>query len=348
MFMRIFVFIISFFANDVIVAQVGIEIDGKVMINNIDTVLSPSQMMKLVRKNDGQLAKKSSRDAVHIQNPIPLPYTSEYEDYNTAYEGGYYYKHKKRVYLGGLVKTVNASAVQVHDTIAILPQGYRPFKRLIVSGLQASTIARLNIETNGVVRVIALGDNNIEYIGLSGISFPLRYELGDEVGGGLLFYVVSPPEDLNGDGILDRGLVAAPFDQPDAEWGCSATSIPTTNEIGSGYANTDSILMYCNVANIAAEICGNLNLNGYSDWYLPSRIEAELMWDNLADSNGDGENLGITDPYNIGQFEDIHYWSSYNYFSSSAWVVNFSSGVIGTTSRITTRRVRAIRVLELE
>lgn len=84
------------------------------------------------------------------------------------------------------------------------------------------------------------------------------------------------------DSTQQQGLIAAPFDQSvGAEWGCSYTIIGgTSTNIGTGQANTTVIDNNCSQANIAARFCHNLVLNGYNDWFLPSRIIPILKFAN--------------------------------------------------------------------
>jgi len=88
--------------------------------------------------------------------------------------------------------------------------------------------------------------------------------------GGIVFYI---------DGTGQHGLIAAPSDHyDDAQWGCSGTIIGgTSTAIGSGQANTTAIVNGCNTAGIAARICNDLVLNGYSDWFLPSNDELNQL-----------------------------------------------------------------------
>ncbi|GFO75801.1 hypothetical protein BPLS_P3223 [Bathymodiolus platifrons methanotrophic gill symbiont] len=85
---------------------------------------------------------------------------------------------------------------------------------------------------------------------------------------------------------------------------------------------------------IAARVSNNYELNGFDDWYLPSRDELYLMNKNL---NAKG----------LGGFKGRSYWSSSNYTSSSrsdefAWIQYFGGGNYGV-SRFGELSVRSIR-----
>lgn len=147
-------------------------------------------------------------------------------------------------------------------------------------------------------------------------------KIGDLYAGGIAFY-------LDGKG---GGLVCAENDQSSsAEWGCEGTTMGRTDtSIGTGAANTADIVAGCSEAGIAAKICNDLVLNGYSDWFLPSKDELNLMYQNLH-LNG------------IGGFADYGYWSSSEGSSVTAWGQSFDNGNQHGYSKITKARVRAVR-----
>ncbi len=95
------------------------------------------------------------------------------------------------------------------------------------------------------------------------------FAIGQSYGGGIIFYI---------DNTGQHGLIAAPTDQGSFPWGCIGTSIGSTSlDMGSGLSNTIAIVNSCDESGIAAKICFDLTLNGYDDWYLPSKIELMLM-----------------------------------------------------------------------
>lgn len=123
--------------------------------------------------------------------------------------------------------------------------------------------------------------------------------------GGLIFYL-----NINN----GTGMVAAPTDQGIAEWGCYGTYIDNASNpnIGAGNQNTNLITNLCNETGTAAAICTNLNLNGFNDWYLPSKDELNLLYYNLK-------------LYGFGNFDYNWYWSSTDGETNgeAAWVQSF-------------------------
>jgi hypothetical protein len=164
---------------------------------------------------------------------------------------------------------------------------------------------------------------------------------GKSYQGGLIFYLdtldVHP---------LFEGLVAASSDQSlYAEWGCPSESVPGADgtAIGTGNQNTIDIDLYCTDPGLAADTCANLILNGYDDWFLPSQDELNLMWENLADSDGDNNNLGLSDPNNLGGFLTGGYWSSSEIDAVEAWRQSFLEGNLVPQPKANAYIVRAIR-----
>jgi hypothetical protein len=140
--------------------------------------------------------------------------------------------------------------------------------------------------------------------------------------GGIIF-------DLDSSG--QHGLVCAPFDQGAVPWGCIGTNIPnTTTAVGSGAINTALILASCTFRPNAASVCEDLVLNGYSDWYLPSLGELQLIYNRLYNQG-------------LGGFGGLWSWSSSQYNSVAAWNLRFYSGYSDTGYKDSNDQVRAVR-----
>jgi hypothetical protein len=162
------------------------------------------------------------------------------------------------------------------------------------------------------------------------------HAIGDTLQGGIIFHKFP----------LGGGLIAAPTDQSaGTTWGCYGTNLAGADGtgVGTGEQNTQDIETGCTTANIAADLCANLNLGGKTDWYLPSKDELKKMWDNLADSDGDNSNTGPSDPYNLGGFANLRYWSSSEYDYGSSWNLDFSDGLDYGSYKGDTLYVRCIR-----
>ena len=138
------------------------------------------------------------------------------------------------------------------------------------------------------------------------------YEIGDTgPAGGLIFYVNENDSDEW------HYLEAAPGDQgSNVAWGCSGTLIDGADGtgVGAGAQNTIDIIAGCGTAGIAARLCDELELGGYSDWYLPSRDELNLLYANLS-KNGLG---GFDSP--------APHWSSTELDAGSAYIQYLDDG----------------------
>jgi hypothetical protein len=143
-------------------------------------------------------------------------------------------------------------------------------------------------------------------------------------------------------GIFNEGwryLEAAPNDQSaDITWGCSGTSIPGTQfSLGSGEANTSSIVARCKEFSYAAKLCSDLTIGGQSDWFLPSRDEVNLMYKNLH-LNGMGNFIAT-----IFDGSAEFYWTSSQGDSDFACFYTFFNGDAPFSFKYSRNLVRAIR-----
>ena len=154
--------------------------------------------------------------------------------------------------------------------------------------------------------------------------------IGDTHQGGIIFY-------LDGSGC--HGLVAAPSDQSTGIQWTNGTYIDTYaygNGIGSGEGNSQGIRRWQSDGSYASQLCQDLNLGGKTDWYLSSKYELNLMYENI----GQGNVLGLG---NVGNFANYYYWSSTEYDDFSAWDQNFTDGYQLNVSKGATNFVRAVR-----
>jgi len=153
------------------------------------------------------------------------------------------------------------------------------------------------------------------------MSFTTGFTIGESYGGGIIFYI---------DGTGLHGLISAISDQSTGvPWGCFDALIGGTGTaIGTGQANTTAIVNGCIESIIAARICDDLVLNGYSDWFLPSKDELNLLYQQKSV---------------VGGFSTNYYWSSSEYDAFYAWFQNFLSGFQDGYGKEYPGSVRAVR-----
>ena len=149
----------------------------------------------------------------------------------------------------------------------------------------------------------------------------------------------------------DEGYIeAAPYDQRDNEgdlyltWDITPSDNPDRvtgalgNGVGTGINNTQKIVDVWGEGMYAAKICYDLSIGGYSDWYLPSKDELNLIYTVLS-KNG------------VSDFEDSYYWSSTETDKWQAWLQWMDSGdqeFILKDYIANVRAVRAYKVLPID
>ena len=129
-----------------------------------------------------------------------------------------------------------------------------------------------------------------------------------------------------------RYLEAAPSDQSTGiQWyNGNNIDIKTGTAVGAGRTNTDAIIAAQGSGSYAATLCKNLSIGGFSDWFLPSKDELDLMYKNLKKAS-------------LGGFGEGWLWSSSQSYSNYAWSRRFSDGYQDSTGKSNRYGVRAVR-----
>ena len=140
--------------------------------------------------------------------------------------------------------------------------------------------------------------------------------LGQSYQGGIIAYL-----DQTG----NHGLIAAEADLSNTSWGCQGVILGAVSKAyGSGLNNTNIITGNCSYSTSAARMCSDLIFNGYSDWFLPTIDELQLLY----------QNLYLKGKGNFAT--DLPYWSSSEALSNDiapnvipqihAWRIGMSGG----------------------
>lgn len=132
------------------------------------------------------------------------------------------------------------------------------------------------------------------------------HTIGESYGGGIIFYL---------DGAKKHGLICAASNQSSGMiWGATnVTTLATGSAVGTGQANTTAIVSALGSGYYAAYLCDTMQLNGYSDWFLPSLEELNLLYIQKVAGTVSG-------------FANEYYWSSTEYNTFYAWNVSMGTG----------------------
>ena len=201
--------------------------------------------------------------------------------------------------------------------------------------------------------------------------------IGDAYGGGYFAGYISH----TADGVATHRLIVAPAATGASGTGYTLTTMLTVKTTASattgtgsdfdGAANTAAMVTAGIASHPAAEFCVNLSIGGFTDWYLPSRLELEIAYFNLKpgtanNTTGSGvnaysvparvANYTTTVPgqtavsaFRTGNSEaflpNLH-WSSTQASVNTirGWTGDFSSGSLSFgLNKTSTQRVRAFR-----
>jgi len=182
----------------------------------------------------------------------------------------------------------------------------------------------------------------------------------------------------NQDGVATHALVVAPKATGESgtlRWYDSQSNEVLVNTGFDGAVNTQTLAALGINKYPAANFCFNLDINGYSDWYLPSLPELNIAYFNLKPTSAANTGFTVINPYSvpirdsssaapsvtsaalfnqsIGGSESFDpsstapYWSSSSPQVSSAQGMYFINGSAFTTGTSFMCRVRAFRKVPL-
>ena len=164
----------------------------------------------------------------------------------------------------------------------------------------------------------------------------IKYTIGMKAFGGIIFYL---------DKTKKHGLVVSTENVGGSwmtfPWGCYGVSIEDAEgvDVGTGRLNTNAIVNACDEKENAAYACINYEHEGFSDWFLPSLEELELIAENLAYDDEFSE---------VIQFDNANYLSSTQLKNKKhkinyAWSVNLIEGYTMSSYKSNKQKIRAVR-----
>tara|TARA_R110000868_G_scaffold47352_1_gene155420 strand:- start:585 stop:1271 length:687 start_codon:yes stop_codon:yes gene_type:complete len=201
--------------------------------------------------------------------------------------------------------------------------------------------------------------------------------IGQPYQGGFFAGYISHTEN----GVPTHGLIVAPrasgyngIGRFPLQWKTSNTPTAGTTSSFDGAINSSNMN---NAIHPAAQYCEGLTIGGYNDWYLPARYELDIAYQNLKPGIANNSTSWGINPYSVpkrtvnrtagvpaqtsltsfqygADFEGEEsfivatHWSSSQFDTSFAWLLNFSNGDhLNNFGKNTNNYVRAFRKFAL-
>jgi hypothetical protein len=160
---------------------------------------------------------------------------------------------------------------------------------------------------------------------------------GEAFGGGVVFHVYK-----DGSG-SEHGLIVALTSQSISQaWSNITDQLAGATSMWDGLANSNAIVAQAGHTSSAAKLCLDYQAGGFTDWYLPSNAELNILWNNVFNVNMGLSVISGATPVFPTSICCTNYWSSSEGASSNAWNL-YNYGYVNYSIKGTAGQVRAVR-----
>ena len=218
----------------------------------------------------------------------------------------------------GSFATINWATGNKYVQVALDPTGTASsFINMGVSELLAVPYAMYAINSVGATGPTgATGSTGLTgptgAVGATGPS-STSHAIGERFGGGIVFYVYDGGQ---------HGLIVDSVDVASAQsWGTNSTTNAIRDGIGAGKYNTERIIANQGQGNYAAQACSSFQGGNYGDWYLGSKYEMLLLYQNQQQAS-------------IPSFSNGYYWSSTEVSSNVAYDLSPNGAAVQDSKNI--------------